>query len=166
MDRRVHEDGGPRTRSDVERPPEPKIIRVRDPDTEGVFPLLQGYAAEIGEPALEPAGEARVAEAIAADRIRFFVALRDGRPFGICSLTIAWSTFGGGRPFGMLEDFFVSPAHRGSGAARALAERVFAEAGDAGCASVVVGCADSDIPLYRSLGFSTRLGTMLARVLA
>jgi GNAT superfamily N-acetyltransferase len=142
-----------------------EIERVTDPVKEGVFFLLDLYLREIGEPDTGPAARARIAAAAAGDRIRFYAARRDREPIGLCSLTFAFSTFAGGAPVGWLEDVYVLPAHRGRGVARALLDRVFDEAGTEGCSSVVVGCADHDVPMYRALGFTARLGTLLSRVL-
>jgi len=130
-----------------------------------LVPLLQAYLVEIGESPLDGDGVERVAQAVAAVRIRFFVAYAEARPVGIASLTCAWSTFGWGAPVGMLEDVYVAPAHRRQGVARLLAERVLAEASAEGCRSVVVGCSENDVPMYRALGFKTRLGAMLAAIL-
>lgn len=143
----------------------PEVHRVLDANWEGVLPLLQQYLAEIGEPPLDEAGAARVGNAIATDRIRFFAAHQDGRTVGICSLTFAWSTFAGGAPVGTLEDVYVAVEHRRRGIARVLVEQALAEAVAEGCSSVVVGCSEDDVAMYRSLGFSTRLGALLARIL-
>ncbi len=142
-----------------------EVRRVVDAEREGVVDLLQQYLTAIGEKQLDGRGIMRVAEAIAADRIRFFAARRDGRTVGICSVTFSWSTFGGGAPVGTLEDLFVEPGHRRMGVARALVERVYAEVESQGCRSVVVGCSKSDVPRYAAMGFSAELGVLLAHVI-
>jgi GNAT superfamily N-acetyltransferase len=142
-----------------------EIVRVFEPGSEGLFALLDRYLAEIGESVLDDDGRRRISEAMLGDRIRFFAALEAGAPIGICSLTLAWSTFAGGAPIGMLEDFYVLPEYRHRGVARSLVDRILAEARAEGCSSVVVGCTDSDEAMYRALGFTQRLGSLLSSVL-
>ena len=59
----------------------------------------------------------------------------------------------------MFEDFYIRPEYRHQGIARALARFAFAESG---VSSLTVGCADCDLPMYRSLGFTVPLGNLLA----
>lgn len=141
------------------------IVALTDPSAESPFDLLDGFLSEIGESPLDAPARDRIAAAIVDGRIAFFGARVDGELVGICSLTTAYSTFAGGAPMGILEDVYVVPERRRTGVARALVERVFEEARRLDCASVVVGCAESDVPLYRELGFALRLGAMLSNVL-
>ncbi len=141
------------------------IQQIDDPYSEGLFDLMQHYLAAIGESPLDETAMHRIAGAMADGRIRFFGAKEDGKLIGICSLTTAFTTFGGGSTFGMLEDVFVDEAHRGSGVLRQLVEHVFSLAKREDCASVVVGSSDGDVPMYRAVGFDMKLGTMLARIL-
>ena len=141
------------------------IIRIQDAHEAGLFALIAGFLEEIGEPALDESGMARIDKAVAEDRIRFFGAVRDGTLVGCCSLTMGYSTFGGGAPFGLLEDFFVAEEFRKKGVARALVERALAEAESEKCSSVILGCSEEDVPMYDALGFTERIGTMLSRVL-
>ena len=60
------------------------------------------------------------------------------------------------------DDYFVEPAFRGQGIARKLAQAAQAWCREQGCASLLVGCSPGDLPLYRVLGFTAELGTMLA----
>ena len=77
---------------------------------------------------------------------------------GCCSVTVGFSTFNY-KPCGVFEDFFVSPQYRHRGVARALVRCAFRESG---VGSLTVGCADCDTEMYRALGFSVRLGNLLA----
>ena len=62
-------------------------------------------------------------------------------------------------PCGVFEDFYIRPAFRHKGVARELVR--FARA-DSGVGSLTVGCADCDMVMYEALGFSVRLGNLLA----
>ncbi len=142
-----------------------EIARVADPERDGLFAMLDAFLGAVGEPPLDDAARRNITAAVAGDRIRFFLARIDGQPAGVCSLTTAWSTFSGGAPCGMLDDVLVAPEHRGTGLARALVERMRAEAREQGCSSVIVGCSPDDAPMYRALGFDVKLGVMLSNVL-
>ena len=73
-------------------------------------------------------------------------------------LTTTFSTFCYG-PCGVLEGFYILPAYRHQGIARELVRFAYE---NSGAASMIVGCADCDLPMYRSLGFTVPLGNMLA----
>jgi GNAT superfamily N-acetyltransferase len=141
-----------------------EIVRISEPVAEGLPELLAAFLAEIGEPVPGADAHERVAAAIDADAIRFFGAREAGRLVGMASLTTAWTTYGGGAPFGILEDAYVVPAWRGKGVIRALVERVLEDAREQGLVSVVGTCSEDDVGMYKSLGLTERLGTMLARV--
>lgn len=57
------------------------------------------------------------------------------------------------------EDFYIEPECRHRGIARKLLEF---SATQSGVGSLTVGCADCDVEMYRALGFSLKLGNMLA----
>jgi GNAT superfamily N-acetyltransferase len=146
------------------REPMVRVRKAREEDFEGLFVLLNAYLMEIGEEGLSGDDERRLRTAVEEGRITFFVA-EEGELLGTCSLTTAFSTFGGGREYAILEDFYVVPDRRGSGIAAKLTRHVFDEATARGMSSVVVGCAECDVAMYRHLGFSLEIGRMLSRVL-
>jgi GNAT superfamily N-acetyltransferase len=130
---------------------------------EHLLPLLEAYIREIGEGSLAEGSAGRIGEAIDNGKISFFVAEEDGALVGMCSLSIAFSTYGGGRPWGIFEDFYIAPERRQEGIASKLVTYVFREAAKRGCSSVTVGSSKGDVPMYRHLGFNVHLGHMLSR---
>lgn len=130
-------------------------------DPEDLWDLESGFLAEIGEEPLDDDKRERLEMGIADQQIVFFVAKRLNRPIGICSVSPCFSTFACGK-CGVFDDFFVEPAFRKQGVARLIALAAQDWCREQGYASLTVGCADSDVGMYRNLGFDIRLGTMLA----
>lgn len=130
-------------------------------DTGELFRLQNIFRAAVGEPPLTDAQKNRLEQAAAEGRITFLAALRLTRPVGVCSVSLYWSTFACA-PAACFEDFYIEPAFRGQGAARLLASAARRWCAEHGCASLTVGCAACDEAMYQSLGFSARLGTLLA----
>lgn len=132
--------------------------RISASEMDDLWALQQLYKAEIGEDAPEAAGKARLAAALEADAIRFYGAWEGETLVGCCSVTVGFSTFAY-RPSGVFEDFYIRPAYRHTGIARPLV--LFARQ-NSGVSTLTVGCADCDVPLYSALGFTLRLGNLLA----
>ena len=63
----------------------------------------------------------------------------------------------------MFEDFYVVPERRKQGIAALLTRYAFEDAKKRGCSSVIVGSSRGDVPMYEHLGFTVRLGYMLAK---
>ena len=116
------------------------------------------YKAEIGEDAPTAEDRDRLRKAMDDGRILFFGAWDGEALVGCCSVTVGFSTFLYA-PSGVFEDFYVLPAYRHRGIARALVRCAYE---GSGVCSLTVGCADCDLPMYRSLGFSAELGNLLA----
>lgn len=150
-------------------PPEDEVpITVEvltDPADWQLHKLENGFLAEIGEGALTDEKKTRLAEAIRAEKIVFFLAKRGCRAVGMCSVTGCFSTFTCA-DMAVFDDFFVEPTFRRQGVARLLADAAQDWCRERGFASVVVGCSPGDAGMYRSLGFDVELGTMLSCVLA
>ncbi len=127
-------------------------------DIPALWELQKLYKAEIGEDEPDEDAQKRLRDAVAAEHILFFGAFEGDLLIGCCSVTVGFSTFLY-RPSGVFEDFYIRPAYRHRGIARRLVR--FA-ARESGVSSLTVGCADCDEPMYRSLGFSIRLGNLLA----
>jgi len=125
---------------------------------DALWELQKLYKAEIGENEPENAGKERLAEAIDQDRILFYGAWEGSSLICCCSITVGFSTFDY-MPSGIFEDFYIRPEYRHKGIARQLVQFAYRESG---VSSLTVGCADCDVQMYQSLGFSIPLGNLLA----
>ena len=134
------------------------VQRISASRMDALWKLQKLYKQEIGEDEPGEAEKERLAEAIEAGRILFFGAFDNASLIGCCSVTIGFSTFNY-RAGGVFEDFYILPEYRHTGTARLLVQAARRESG---VASLTVGCADCDVPMYRSLGFSVPLGNLLA----
>jgi len=125
--------------------------------------LMNAYKRAIGEEPLNKETAESLLRAIREGSILFFTAMEGENLVGMCSLCRTFSTFNCAFS-GIFEDFYVEPAFRGKGVARKLAGAVIGECKRTGIASLWVGCADADVPMYQSLGFEAPLGSLLAWV--
>ena len=116
------------------------------------------YKREIGEDAPNDADFDRLFQAVEQGKIQFYGCFCEGRLIGVCSVSPTFSTFNY-QPGGVFEDFYVLPEYRKQGIARKLVECARRESG---VCSLLVGCADCDVDMYKALGFSVPLGNMLA----
>lgn len=132
--------------------------RIDASQINALWELQRQYKAEIGEDAPDGAAKDRLAKAIGENRILFFGAWDGGALIGCCSVTVGFSTFDY-QPSGVFEDFFVRPAYRHKGIARRLVRFAYRESG---ASTLTVGCADCDLAMYEALGFTVRLGNLLA----
>ena len=132
--------------------------RISLSQTDALWELQKLYKAEIGEDEPTIEDKARLESAIGGDRIFFYGAWEGNKLIGCCSVTVGFSTFDY-RPSGVFEDFYIRPEDRHTGIARRLVQFAYRESG---VSSLTVACADCDIPMYRSLGFSVPLGNSLA----
>lgn len=135
-----------------------EIRRIGAPQIDGLWELQKLYKAEIGEAPPEDHAKDRLRETIEADRIRFYGAWEGEDLAGCCSVAVSFSTFNY-LPCGAFEDFYIRPEYRHRGIARQLVRFAYRESG---VATLTVGCADCDVPMYRSLGFAVSLGNLLA----
>ena len=101
------------------------IAAVGEADLADLLPLVRGYADFYG---VAPADEDLMAlsRALIADPARegvqFIARTHDGRAVGFATVFWLWSTLSA-RRVGLMNDLFVAPEGRGSGAAEALIER-------------------------------------------
>jgi len=123
-----------------------------------LWELQKQYKAEIGEDEPDEGGRGRLAEAIGSGRIGFYGAWDNTVLAGCCSVTVGFSTFDY-MPSGVFEDFYIRPEYRHKGVARQLVGFAYRESG---VSSLTVGCADCDVEMYRALGFTIKLGNLLA----
>ena len=123
-----------------------------------LWELQMLYKAEIGEN--EPGNEekTKLAKAIDENRILFYGVWEENNLIGCCSITVGFSTYNYSL-CGVFEDFYIRPEFRHKGIARQLVRFAYHESG---VSSLTVGCADCDVQMYNSLGFSLPLGNLLA----
>ena len=149
-------------------PPEDEApIAVEELRAEDFWQLLRlenGFRAAVGEESLGNEGQQRLLQAVKEGRIAFFLAKRGRRAVGMCSVVLSFSTFGCAQT-GVFDDFFVEPAFRGRGAARALARAAQDWCAARGASSLTACCASCDVGMYNSLGFDACLGTNYAKLL-
>ncbi len=132
--------------------------KIKASEIDALWELQKRYKAEIGEE--EPGEDARdrFAEAIEKGMILFFGVWQENALIASCSVTVGFSTFDY-KPSGVFEDFYICSAYRHQGIARQLVQFAYRESG---VSSLTVGCADCDVNMYQSLGFSILLGNLLA----
>ncbi len=135
-----------------------EYCRINASQIEELWKLHRAYKAEIGEEMPCDADRESLKVAVKENRIRFYGAWDGDSLAGCCSVTIGFSTFNYAAG-GVFEDFYICPPYRHQGIARELVRLARTESG---VQSLTVGCADCDVLMYQSLGFSVRLGNLLA----
>ena len=97
---------------------------VSEEDLPHLVPLIRGYLdfyeAKPSDEAMLALSRALLAEP-ELEGVQFIARDDDGRPIGFATLFWGWTTTRGGR-LGVMNDLFVAPQARGSGAAEALIE--------------------------------------------
>ena len=139
------------------------VKRLTDPESWQLYKLENSFLAEIGEGPLTEEKKVGLSAAIREGKIAFFLAMRETRAVGMCSVSPCFSTFACGE-IGVFDDFYVEPLFRRQGAARLLAHAAQTWSRERGMASLTVGCSAGDVEMYRALGFEVDLGIMLACV--
>ena len=125
--------------------------------------LENGFLSEIGEQSLTEEQQRLLSQAIRDKKIIFFLARRNSRAVGMCSVARCFSTFACA-DIGMFDDFYIEPVFRKMGIARKLAQAAQNWCRDNGIASLTVCCAPCDEDMYQTLGFDTRLGATFAHL--
>ena len=133
-------------------------IRVTKDHMDGLRALQLGYKQEIGEDRPTEKDFDSLSEAISKEQILFYGCVDEGQLIACCSITPTYSTFNDQRG-GVFEGFYIVPAYRHRGIARRLVAFAHRESR---VGSLTVGCADCDMKMYQSLGFSIPLGHLLA----
>lgn len=123
-----------------------------------LWELQKQYKAEIGEDIPNDISKKRLKDAISKGEILFFGAWAGDALVGCCSITVGFSTFDY-MPSGTFEDFFICPDFRHKGIARKLVQFAYKSSA---ISSMTVACAQCDIQMYKSLGFSIQLGNLFA----
>ena len=132
--------------------------RIEISQIDQLWELQKAYKAEIEEDAPGEQDKTKLLPAIEKGQIIFFGAFDGAALIGCCSVTVGFSTFSYALS-GVFEDFYICPEYRHKGIARELVRYAYRESG---VSSLTVGCADCDVEMYRSLGFSIPLGNLLA----
>ena len=132
--------------------------RIEVSQADALWELQKAYKAEIEEDMPTEQDLSRLKEAMEEKRILFYGAWDETTLTGCCSVTIGFSTFNYAAS-GVFEDFYIRPEYRHKGIARKLVNYAWK---DSGVESLTVGCADCDVEMYQSLGFTIRLGNLLA----
>ena len=135
-----------------------EYIRITNGNMDGLKALHLGYKQEIGEGTPTDENFDSLSEAIKEEQIIFYGCIDEGRLVACCSITPTYSTFNY-QTGGVLEDFYIVPEYRHRGIARQLVRFAYQESG---VGSLTVGCADCDIKMYQSLGFTIPLGNLFA----
>ena len=135
-----------------------EYIRVTKDNMDDLKMLQLGYKQEIGEDRPTDENFDSLCEAISKGQILFYGCIDEGRLIACCSITPTYSTFNY-QIGGVFEDFYIVPEYRHRGIARQLVGFAYRESG---VGSLTVGCADCDVKMYRSLGFTISLGNLLA----
>jgi len=136
---------------------------LADPEDWQLKKLENGFLKEIGESPTTEEKQEQLAQAIRDGKITFFVAKRDYRGVGMCSVAKCFSTFAC-TDTGVFDDFYIEPVFRKKGVARMLAQAAQDWCEEKGLASLTVSCAPCDEGMYQALGFETRLGATFAHI--
>lgn len=137
-----------------------RIEPLRFEDVAQLLTLQNEYKAQIGEGSLTSAQAKALEKAIRSGAIRFFVARQDAVLVGMCSVCQTFSTFDCALS-GIFEDFYIQPAFRKRGVARALASFAQKNCAANGVNTLWVGASEGDKGMYEALGFSLQLGALL-----
>jgi GNAT superfamily N-acetyltransferase len=130
-----------------------RVMSVRDP---GFLPLLSQFLVEWQGPSPDAAALGRLEQAVKQDRIRYYMALEEGRgAVGVVSLTFGFMTLQL-QPMALLGDLYVHPGHRGRGAAAALLLAAMDAAHEARCGMVVTASAENMEGIFERYGWKRR----------
>lgn len=132
--------------------------KINVSEIDAIWELQKLYKLEIGEVEPNDADKERLVYAINNGSILFFGVWEESTLIGCCSVTVGFSTFDY-MSSGVFEDFFIRSEYRHRGIARKLVQFAYQKSG---VSSLTVGCADCDVKMYQSLGFSISLGNLLA----
>lgn len=135
-----------------------EFVEIKPEMFEQLEKLQIAYKKAIGEDAPSQAELDRLKQAIERGDIHFYGCVCENVLVASCSICITYSTFNYERA-GLFEDFYIEPSFRHKGIARKLVDFAYKQSG---VGSLVVGCADCDVEMYRAIGFGISLGNMMA----
>lgn len=122
--------------------------------------LFEGYLHFYERDHPREAVQGFISDRLTAQDSLIFLAFQDGTAVGIAQVYPSFSSLSLS-PSWVLNDLFVLPEARGTGAGRHLLQRVCAEAGEAGAAYVALETAEDNTRaqrLYQSEGFTQETG--------
>lgn len=125
--------------------------------------MLNCYKSDIGESPIVSEQMDSLLKALNEERIQFYGGFVEEKLVAMSSISVIFSTFSCSNS-GIFEDFYVMPDYRKKGYARILVNEVLAACKAQGLDSLWVGCSDSDLNMYKSLGFEIPLGNLLTWV--
>ena len=150
------------------RGPEEKVPftveRLTNAEDWQLLKLMNGFLSDIGEECLTEEKQARLQTAVREGDITFFLAKRDYRAVGMCSMVKSFSTFNCGN-VGIFDDFYIEPVFRKQGIAGMLTAAAQEWCREQGIAGLTVTCAPCDEEMYRHLGFQEPLGKTYACII-
>lgn len=121
--------------------------------------LIAEYKLLIGEEKLNESEVGKLGDVVRNGDIIFFVARKDEKIIGMCSISHTFSTYNC-EYGGVFEDFYVKPDFRGQGIAKGLVGFVFEYCKKQNIATLWVGCCDGDAEMYKHIGFKYPLGRL------
>lgn len=138
------------------------VRRAASGDVPAILALIRALAEYERQPDAVETSETMLAETLFADGAQVFahVAELDGAVIGIAIWFLNYSTWTG-RPGLYLEDLFVDPTARRTGAARALFRALAIEAEARNCARIdwaVLDWNESAMDFYRAIGARRQTG--------
>jgi GNAT superfamily N-acetyltransferase len=133
------------------------VIRLCEPaDTPKIVPMLQAQVAASGRPAPDPDALAELVHALLATQFSdFLLAERGDRVLGVLQINYRLSTWEVA-PYAVIEDFYLAPELRGSGAGTRMLDYACARAEGRGSGFVqaLVRPEDRAARLYEAFGFT------------
>ena len=138
-----------------------KILEMDKMDkVENLEILMHEYKFSINEDKLDKKQFEKLKEAIKYKKIKFYTLNIDNNIIGMCSISYLYSTYKC-ESIGMFDDFYIKPDYRKKGYAKKLTKYVFEDMVKNNINSVMVGCSDMDLEMYKHIGFKMELGNLL-----
>jgi ribosomal protein S18 acetylase RimI-like enzyme len=138
-------------------------VTADGPRLDAVAALFDAYRVHYGQPAAPAATRAWLVDQLVRDRLRILAAASDGGVRGFVTVAPTPASLLLGTAWGV-RDLYVDPAHRRGGVARALVDRVVADARAAGVRRLSLQTEPDNaaaLALYAGLGFRQLTGVHL-----
>lgn len=135
--------------------PSMNLRRATLADLPRLVPLFDGYRQFYGQPSDPGRAERFLGERLAGNESVIFLAEQDGAALGFVQLYPSFWSVAACQSW-ILNDLFVSPAHRGTGAGKALLEKARAHAAETGAGGLSLATQRTNHTaqrLYESLGW-------------
>jgi GNAT superfamily N-acetyltransferase len=135
-----------------------KFVKLTKEYFEELKELQIAYKLAIEEKCPDKTDFESLYKAIERKKINFYGCLCDEKLIACCSICFTYSTFAYQKA-GVFEDFYIKPEFRHQGVAKQLVKFAYETSG---VHSLIVGCAECDLEIYKAIGFTISLGNMLA----